>query len=126
MRRAAHLTRRVALSFAAAFALAPPALAHSVLRRASPAEGSVNRAPVTAISLIFSQGVEAALSKATLKREGVTVFEGRAFDADPKDRASLILPFAEALAPGRYSLEWRVMSIDTHRIEGRLGFEVRP
>ncbi len=125
MRGRGRFTRRAGLAFAAAL-LATPALAHSTLRRASPAEGSRARGPVTEIRLTFSQGVEAALSTATLTRDGQKMFENRAFEAAPNDGAVLLLRLPEALAPGSYRLDWRAMSIDTHMVQGRLGFAVAP
>jgi len=30
------------------------------------------------------------------------------------------------LAPGRYTVRWKVLSVDTHRTEGSFSFEVKP
>ena len=31
-----------------------------------------------------------------------------------------------ALPPGKYKVQWKILSVDTHRTEGNWGFEVRP
>ena len=102
------------------------ASAHSALRRSSPPDGSTVRVAPKEIRLSFSQPVEASLSSASLKRDGETVFDTRKFEPDPKDRSTLILRCPETLPGGHYDVEWRVMSVDTHPVQGRLGFNVKP
>ena len=99
-----------------------PAHAHSALKRSTPAAGAVARA-VSEIRLVFSQGVEAALSAVTLTRAGVAVIDQRKPEA--ADATTLILRLDAPLPPGHYTLDWRAMSVDTHIVRGTFSFEAR-
>lgn len=66
----------------------------------------------------------------------VTNYNGTAVDGDGKidaevtspadDRSSVVLRFAGDLAPGHYVVMWRVLSVDTHVIDGHFVFTVAP
>jgi methionine-rich copper-binding protein CopC len=42
--------------------------------------------------------------------------------ADPRQVQVPLKP----LPPGRYTVRWRAVAVDTHTIEGNFSFEVRP
>lgn len=44
--------------------------------------------------------------------------------ADPADKSSVVLQTAEPLAPGHYVVMWRVLSADTHVVDGHFVFTV--
>jgi methionine-rich copper-binding protein CopC len=44
---------------------------------------------------------------------------------DAADRKQLVVP-VRPLPPGRYKVDWKVLSVDTHRTEGSFAFEVKP
>lgn len=44
--------------------------------------------------------------------------------ADPDDKTSVTITASEALAPGHYVVMWRVLSADTHVIDGHFVFTV--
>ena len=102
-----------------------PALAHPKLTATVPA-ADAQAQPPQQIRLSFSEALVAKFSGLDLKdQDGKHVETGPAA-SDPKDRKQLIVPVKAALAPGRYTVEWHVVSEDTHRIKGSYSFEVKP
>ena len=71
--------------------------------------------------LRFNSRIEHKLSRATLIGERGSR-QPLAVDADaPPDRLVAALP---TLGPGTYTVEWQVLSVDGHRVAGRLGFTI--
>lgn len=109
---------------ALALMAADAAWAHAFLDHAEPRVGSsVERAP-RQTTIWFSEPVEPAFS-------WVKVFDanGKRVDrgdkaVDPQD-ASVLRVSVPPLAPGRYRVAWRAVSIDTHVTEGDFTFEVK-
>ena len=105
--------------------LVPPAGAHSRLERAVPAAGSAVRASPPQLKLWFTERLEPAFSK-------VQVFDGNGKQVDKGDPevdrsdAKLLRVSLPTLAPGTYRVQWRVLSVDTHVIEGNFTFNVAP
>ncbi len=102
-----------------------PASAHAFLDHATPAVGSTVHGSPPRLALWFTQTLEPAFST-------VRVFdrENRRQDKDdakldPRD-ATLLLVSVPQLVPGRYRVEWRVLSTDTHVTEGDFTFVVAP
>lgn len=104
---------------------ASPVLAHARLEKADPAAGSKPAAPVAEVNLYYSEALEPAFSKATL-----TDNEGRLIEAvsavDPREPTHLVLSPKTPLGVGTYDLNWRVVSVDTHKTQGSFKFEVMP
>jgi methionine-rich copper-binding protein CopC len=111
-------------ALAVGFALAVhahPASAHAFLDHADPRVGStVARSPAQ-VTLWFTERLEPAFS--TLK-----VLDGAGKEVDAQDRkveaTSMRVTIPAALAPGKYSVVWRALSIDTHVTDGEFTFEV--
>lgn len=106
---------------AGALLVASVASAHSLLLESSPADGATVPAPRD-VRLRFNGRVEKRLSRLTLVGE-----RGEAKmllpDPDgPPDRLAATLP---PLGPGRYRLEWHVLSTDGHVVDGGFSFHVR-
>jgi methionine-rich copper-binding protein CopC len=102
---------------------APPAGAHALLLEAMPADGATVSAVPSDLVLRFNSRIEHELSKATLVAEADGQRSALAVVADaPPDRFVCALP--ASLAPGRYTIEWQVLSVDGHRVAGKLGFAV--
>lgn len=99
------------------------ASAHSGLKRAEPAaNSSLKRAPAE-IKLQFTEQLEPAYSSVTVEdKDGERVDNGDA-RVDPVN-ASLLRVSLKQLAPGTYTVIWRVLSVDTHVTEGRYTFKV--
>ena len=107
-----------------AFALsATAARAHAYLDHASPLVGSTVSAAPREVRLWFTQALEPQFSAAQLRSSaGAVVGTGH---VDPGDPKQLVIP-VHALPPGKYKVDWKILSVDTHRTEGSFGFEVKP
>lgn len=102
------------------------AQAHPKLLSSTPENNAVGAAP-KAIELRFSEDLLPRFSSAKLimtdmPNSPMEVKTSVSADADP--RTLLVTP-AAALGKGRYRVEWRAVSSDTHPVTGTLGFEVR-
>jgi methionine-rich copper-binding protein CopC len=112
------------VAFAAGLVLAVqalPASAHAFLDHADPRVGStVARAPAQ-VTLWFTENLEPAFS--TLK---VLDAAGREVDAQDRkvDAATMRVTMPAGLAPGKYRVVWRALSVDTHVTDGEFSFEV--
>ena len=106
-----------------AFLLAPiaPALAHAHLVKSMPADGAKVKSPAH-IVLNFSEALEPAFSGALLMDK-----VGRNLTGEPvKVSGKLITLTPGPLAPGDYTVSWHSVGHDTHRLEGRIHFTIRP
>jgi methionine-rich copper-binding protein CopC len=107
-----------------AWGLAGPARAHSLLLESTPAAGATLPAAPPQLMLRFNNRIEKPLSR-------VRLVDGRgggqpltlATGATPADRLTAPLP---ALAPGRWRVEWQVLSTDGHVVSGRFDFHIAP
>jgi methionine-rich copper-binding protein CopC len=117
---------RLALA-AALLALAPgaPASGHAVLVAASPAARAVVAASPARVELTFSERLEPAYSSASVWSDRGARIDLRdaAVAADDRRRLTVSLP---PLAAGRYTIRYRVLSVDGHVAEASLWFTVRP
>jgi methionine-rich copper-binding protein CopC len=104
---------------------APPALAHAVLERASPAVGSTIRAAPAEITLRFTEGLEAAFSTLQVTGPGGERVDAGDMHVDGGTKAVLHASL-KPLTPGVYTVVWRVVSFDTHITNGDFKFTVAP
>jgi hypothetical protein len=104
--------------------LAAPVFAHSLLVRSQPDRGAtVARAPER-VQLWFSERLEPAYATLSVWSEaGAQVDAGdAAVDAgDPR----VLSTNAPNLAPGRYTVRYRVLSVDGHVVESSFTFTVK-
>ncbi len=99
------------------------AFGHAFLDHAAPPVGSTITAPPDRIRLWFTQQLEPAFSGIEVDdAKGARVDDGKV-TLDPKD-PTLLSVGLKPLAPGTYTVHWHVVSVDTHRTEGSLSFEV--
>ncbi|HEY2862301.1 MAG TPA: copper resistance protein CopC [Casimicrobiaceae bacterium] len=114
---------RLLLPAVCALAFASAVSAHAFLDHAVPAVGSTVHAPPSQVRLWFTQELEPAFSTVQVSdATGKRVDQG---DARVDDRdATLLTVSVPALAPGRYRVTWRVLSVDTHASEGDFSFNV--
>jgi methionine-rich copper-binding protein CopC len=97
--------------------------AHAYLDHASPLVGSVVKGAPKEVRMWFTQALEPSFTSAELRSSsGAVVGSGR---VDPADTKAIVIP-VHGLAPGKYKVFWKVLSVDTHRTEGSFGFEVQP
>ena len=117
-----QMIRSAALLAALTFAVAP-AHAHAFLDHASPLVGSTVTTAPSEVRMWFTQSLEPKFSGAQLRSSaGVVLGNGVVDGGDPKQMVISV----HGLAPGRYKVTWKVLSVDTHRTEGSFTFEVRP
>jgi len=106
-------------------ALAGAALAHATLDRARPAVGSRIATSPARVELWFSEKLEPTFSSVkVLDAGGRQVDRGdAAFNAGAPGHVSVSVA---PLAPGRYRVVWRAVSVDTHVTSGDYSFDVAP
>jgi hypothetical protein len=115
------LTRLVAAAFLAT-ALATPTFAHPHLLSATPAPNSIVAAP-RQLALHFSERLVVRFSSVDiLNPAGAAVPMA---SAPAADGMGLVLTPRAPLGPGVYRVNWRAVSVDTHRLEGSYVFRVR-
>lgn len=111
------------IAFLAAVLLGASALvqAHTHLKESLPAEGSVVNTPPANIVLKFSG--TARVTSLTLQKDGGAEEKLAPLPTEPT--AEVSVP-AGKLAPGKYVVNWRVVSSDNHVMSGKLSFTVDP
>ena len=88
------------------------------------ANAQVTAAP-QAITLNFSEGVETGFSGAKItgpKNENIKTLPAKRNEQDQKQ---LIVPLADSLKPGTYTVDWHVVSVDGHKTKGPYTFSVK-
>jgi len=100
------------------------ALPHAVLVKAIPAQRAALAESPTRVELWFNERLEPAYSRASVINEAGAQIDLRDVAVSPEDpkRLSLSLP---SLLPGRYTVRFRVLSVDGHVVESSLTFTVR-
>ena len=124
-----HAARRrwaliaLATALAVAAVAAPTATAHSVLVGTTPANDTLLQESPTEVVLEFNEPVDPSLGS-------LRVFDGRGEQVDsggvsqPVD-TQLTVGLPSELAPGTYTVAWRVVSDDAHPISGAFVFHVK-
>lgn len=113
-------------------ALAPSALlAHVELAASTPAAGSEVKAP-KAITLTFSQPVDASTAAASIvmtampgmPNHGEMVIRNFTVSWSPDNR-TMTLALKKSLPTGTYEVRWQAAGADDHPMSGTVTFEVR-
>ena len=102
------------------------ASAHALLKAAVPAVGATVGEGPQDLRLRFSEGVEAAFSGVDITTEDGRPVGPVTITVEPAVAATLIVTLPAPLAPGTYTVQWHVVSVDTHKTRGRYGFTVKP
>src|SRR5262249_38487320 len=99
---------------------------HSHPKKSVPAAGaSVATAP-SELRLQFDESIEANVSEVRVETNaGQPVAAGPA-TCDPNDKTAVVLRLPEPLKPGAYTVSWRGISADTHKLKDSFTFQVRP
>jgi methionine-rich copper-binding protein CopC len=99
------------------------AVAHPKLQVSVPPQGgSVDVSP-TELQLSFNEDALAKLSRIDLKDSGGKAVAIGAV-ASGASKKQLVVPLPAKLPVGNYTVNWGVVSEDTHRVEGRYSFKV--
>jgi methionine-rich copper-binding protein CopC len=121
-------TQRVIIALAASAALvlssAVSALAHAHLVRATPAAGGTVQAPPSEVTLHFNEKLEAKFSSVVVRDSAGKQVDKGDGAVDKSDRTLMRVQLQQPVAPGVYKVEWKVMSADTHKVDGNFTFKV--
>ena len=101
-----------------------PALAHAMLVKAEPARRASLTVTPAQVRLWFNEEVEkdyAALTVLNADKAPVTEVKPHTAPDDPK---AIVLPLPE-LAPGKYTVKFRVLSVDGHVVDSSYDFTVK-
>jgi copper resistance protein C len=116
-------TSAAVLALFAANVLATSVEAHPTLKSSVPPAESTAAAPKE-IRLSFSEGVIVKFSSVELKDQaGKKIATGK-LATNPRDQKQLIVPLQDPLPAGTYTVTWNVVSVDTHRVNGKYSFKV--
>jgi len=111
----------LALAGALVGLMASPAFAHATLLSSTPQAGQVFQRAPKAVTLQFSEPVEAKLG-------GIRVFNGKGDLLDAGDiqkpAPNTVRVALPSLKDGTYAITWRVISADSHPVEGAFTFQV--
>ena len=99
--------------------------AHAFLDHAAPAVGSAIRGSPAQVRLWFTQELEPAFSTVKVLDRSGTQVDKQDKQVDRANPALLQVSLPE-LAPGKYRVVWRALSVDTHVTEGDFTFDVVP
>ena len=101
---------------------AAPLAAHSLLLESSPAANATIDAAPSELRLRFNNRIEKRLSRLKLVDERGTARDLPVAEDGGADRLTAPVP---SIAPGRYRVEWQVLSTDGHVVTGRYSFTVK-
>jgi len=119
--------RRVAMAaLSVGLLLVPgPTLAHSLLVRSQPERrATVTRAPEE-VRLWFSERIEPAYARVSVWDAGGKQVDAGDAAVDQADATTLAVR-TPGLRAGRYTVRYRVLSVDGHIVESSFDFTVRP
>src|ERR1700730_10155867 len=115
------MSMRLRIAFLVAVLAAGPAAAHAFREASAPPVGSVVcRAPAE-VRLWFSERIEPRFSRARLTSDGAAIAASSAVV-----NGNELVPRVPRLRPRTYRVAWNWVSVDPHKTEGPVPFEVRP
>jgi copper resistance protein C len=110
---------------AALAALAPASsFSHSLLVRSQPGQRSTVTRPPERVQMWFSERLEPAYAAASVWNEAGKQVDGGDASVDQND-TTLLSVSTPNLGPGRYTVRFRVLSVDGHVVESSYTFTVR-
>jgi copper resistance protein C len=115
----------ILLNLASAILFTGAAGAHAFLDHAIPAVGSAVHQSPNEVRLWFSERLDPPFSKAEVQDQSSKRVDNGDSQVDSADRKlwRISLP---PLAPGRYRVTWRAVSVDTHASTGEFTFDIAP
>jgi methionine-rich copper-binding protein CopC len=118
-----RLLRAFVAAVATGFALFPASVrSHAYPAASVPADGATVK-EAREVRIQFTEGVEIEFSRIDVKNSA-----GAPMNAGKVRRlaADTLAVDVKPLPPGAYTVQWQVLSVDTHITEGLLRFTVRP
>lgn len=115
----------IALAAAGLMAFSSLAAAHAHLQSSAPAAKAQVTTSPDALTLNFSEDIEAAFSGVTLldsASKPVAIDKARV-ESGQKNR--LIVGLSQPLKAGNYQVNWHVLSVDGHKTAGSYRFSVK-
>lgn len=106
------------------YAIQSKAWAHAFLDHADPMVGSTVSAPPTQVKIWFTQNIEPVFSSVEVQDAQGQEVDKKDMHQDDKNK-SLLIVSVPPLPDGTYTVIWHVVSVDTHRTQGRFKFTVR-
>ena len=100
------------------------ALAHAHLVRATPAAGGTVQTPPSEVTLHFNEKLEAKFSSVVVRDSNGKQIDTGDGTVDKSDRTLMRVQLQQPVAQGVYKVEWKVMSADTHKVDGSFTFKV--
>ena len=106
-------------------AAAPASAFHTHLKKSEPAANDTVASPAS-LKLWFSEKVELAFTRVTLKNvAGVAQPLGALAYADTSADAPIVAPVTAKLEPGEYTVNWSAAAKDGHPAKGKFSFVVK-
>ena len=124
---AVHTLKHIVVGAVMAVALCAhvtPALAHAALVKTEPPRRAILAKAPSQVQLWFNEEIESAYASLVVLDTGknpVTGVKPQLASDNPK---SIVLPLPE-LTPGKYSVKFRVLSLDGHVIQASFDFTVK-
>jgi copper resistance protein C len=106
------------------WALQSQAWAHAFLDHAEPKVGSTVTNSPTEVKIWFTQQVEPAFSSVQVQDAQGKEVDKKDVHVDIKDKMLLEVSLPQ-LSAGTYTVIWHVVSVDTHRTQGRFEFTIK-
>jgi copper transport protein len=107
----------------AALTVTPAAFAHAILQASDPGNNSVVRTSPRTVSLRFNEAVETAFGSIRVYDCGGGRVDSGKITRPTKD--SVAVAIDRKLARGTYTVTWRVISADSHPVQGAFVFNVK-
>lgn len=104
-------------------AVSAGAWAHAHLKSQTPAANSTVASPGQ-LQLQFSEGVEAGFSQVTVSDASGASIALKPLASASGDKKTLLVVPSQPLAAGDYTVNWKVVSVDTHSSSGSYQFKV--
>ena len=104
--------------------LPSPSHSHSLLVRAQPGQRSTVTRPPQRVQMWFSERLEPAYASASVWNESGTQVDAGDAAVDQSDPVLLSVSTPH-LSPGRYTVRFRVLSVDGHVVESEYTFTVK-
>jgi methionine-rich copper-binding protein CopC len=103
---------------------AMPAWGHAVLVRSSPQNRAQLSQPPARVELWFNERIEPAYARLTVEADGGARVDRADVTVGPEDARKVSVTLG-SLPAGRYTVRYRVLSVDGHIVESQLTFTVR-